>query len=199
MAEKVASVYGFRILHEAYQVPKQGETESCGLRDVADVLHPVVWAGVRRVLGRDPVHSFSLWSGGCSKRLVCRQTLFCCLKALFNKCTQFRIAPARLPLMSHAPGFRCMSAHYAKQGWDLLPSGPWSWCPSLADTWPTCLSGVSSWPSWQRGTLQIPVKIARCPCWTFGSGLMVCAGSSRASGRVAATGAPIFQCRLQRF
>ena len=67
VAEKVASVYGIRILHEAYQVSKQGETESCGLRNVADVLSTVDWAGVRRVLQPLERRLF--------ERLVCRQTL----------------------------------------------------------------------------------------------------------------------------
>ena len=66
MAEKVASVYGFRLLHEAYQVSKEGETELCGLRNVADVLSTIDWAGVRRVW--DEIQS--------SKRPVRRQTLF---------------------------------------------------------------------------------------------------------------------------
>ena len=49
MAEKVASVYGFRLLHEAYEVSKQGETELCGLRNVSDILSTMDWAGVRTV------------------------------------------------------------------------------------------------------------------------------------------------------
>ena len=86
MAEKVASVYGFRLLHEAYQVSKQGETELCGLRNVADVLSTIDWAGVRRVW--DEIQSIPSPSGPAVVRKdLSADRPFYCLKALFNKCT----------------------------------------------------------------------------------------------------------------
>ena len=76
MAEKVASVYGFRTLHEAYQVSKQGETESCGLRNVADVL------------SRDEIQSIPSASGAAVVRKdLSADRPFYCLEALFNMCT----------------------------------------------------------------------------------------------------------------
>ena len=122
MAEKVASVYGFRLLHVAYQVSTQGETELCGLRNVADVLSTIDWAGVRRVW--DEIQSIPSSSGPAVVRKdLSTDRPFYCLKALFNKCTSSYckhlhgcpFCPSRLDAC------RCMSAHFAKQGWDLQP------------------------------------------------------------------------------
>ena len=115
-------MYGFRLLHEAYQVSNQGDTESCGLRNVSDVLSTIDWAGVRRVW--DEIQIFPSSGAAVVGKDSSSDRPFYCLKALFNKCTSSYckhlhgcpFCPSRLDAC------KCMSAHFVKQGWDLLPS-----------------------------------------------------------------------------
>ena len=102
---------------------KPGETELCGLRNVADVLSTIDWAGVRRVW--DEIQSIPSSSGAAVVRKdSSADRHFYCLKALFHKCTSSYckhlhgcpFCPSRLDAC------RCMSAHFVKQVWDLLPS-----------------------------------------------------------------------------
>ena len=122
MAEKVASVYGFRLLHEAYQVSRQGDTESCGLRNVSDVLSSIDWAGVRRVW--DEIQTFPSSGTAVVRKDSSSDRSFYCLKALFDKCTSSCCKHLRGCPFFSSRLYACkfMSAPFVKQGWDLLPS-----------------------------------------------------------------------------
>ena len=102
---------------------KQGETELCGLRNVADVLSTIDWAGVRRVW--DEIQSIPSSSAAAVVRKdSSADRPFYCLKALFNKCTSSysKHLHGCLFCPSRLDACRCMSAHFVKQGWDSLPS-----------------------------------------------------------------------------